>query len=90
MAGERLLPGFHGDQIISRIPGQEVKIVDEDPAMHFISLHCLLPAPRRTMYLQNSIKVPGRAFNYKATGSKRTGAIISLPELLAVNAQTPW
>jgi len=29
-AGERPSPSFHGDQITSFIPGQEVKIIAED------------------------------------------------------------
>lgn len=48
-AGERPSPSFHGDQITSFIPGQEVKIIDEDSpaggcASHLPSLSAPSPA----------------------------------------------
>lgn len=46
LAGERPLPGFHGDQITSFIPGQEVKIVGEDSRRGGFAFHlAALSAP---------------------------------------------
>lgn len=46
LAGERPLPGFHGDQITSFVPGQEVKIIDEDsPTGGFAFRLAALSAP---------------------------------------------
>lgn len=46
LAGERPLPGFHGDQITSFILGQEVKIIDEDSPTGGFAFHlAALSAP---------------------------------------------
>lgn len=39
MAGERPLPGFHGDQITSFVPGRKVKNIDEDSATRGFAFH---------------------------------------------------
>lgn len=67
--GEKPSPRFHGDQITSFIPGQEVKIIDEDSAPRgfaFHLAHCLPPAPRRMMDSQPGLEVPRGAFNYSS------------------------
>ena len=47
LAGERPLPGFHGDRITSFIAGQEVKIIDEDSPTGGFAFHlAALSAPR--------------------------------------------
>ena len=83
LAGERLLPSFHGDQITAFIPSQEVKIMDEDsPAGGFAFHLAALSAPSSR---DGAVSQPGVRLNRKANAP----AAVPLPELFAVNAQTP-